>query len=85
MKSAAAIADAQSPMATKKAETKAPTMTKAALEAIAEGFAKGMKPIFESYKTRIAALEQANKDLHARVLELEASHAATRMVPHGER
>jgi hypothetical protein len=76
MKSAAAIAEAQAPRAIKSAETKAPTMTKAQLEALAEGFAKGMKPIFASYKTKIAALEQANKDLEARVLELEAQHAA---------
>jgi hypothetical protein len=32
-------------------------MTKAELATIAEGFAKGMKPVFENYKTKIAALE----------------------------
>jgi hypothetical protein len=40
-----------------------------------------MKPVFESYQTKIAALEQANRDLAVRVLELEAS-AAARTVQH---
>jgi hypothetical protein len=41
MKSTAAIADAQAPMAMKRAETKPPALTKAALEMLAEGFAQG--------------------------------------------
>jgi hypothetical protein len=66
MKSAAAIADVQAPMVIKSAETKAPAMTKAALETLAEGFAKAMKPIFETYKTKIAALEAEVEALKTR-------------------
>jgi hypothetical protein len=50
-----------------------------------------MKPIFESYKAKISALETRNANLEercaaleVRVLELEAQDAA-RLVPHVDR
>jgi hypothetical protein len=79
VQSAAAIAEAQLPMATKSAETQPPVMTEIELHALVEGVANGLKPILERYKTQIAALEQANKDLEARVLELEAQAAASKV------
>jgi hypothetical protein len=63
MKSTAAIAEAHAPISagipaeTTSAETQAPAMTKPAFEALIKGIASGLKPVFESYKTKIAALE----------------------------